>query len=264
MSKNKVPILNIPLTKYISSSDSPGSKLSDSSSEDVIHECINNMDIRYEVKKSNDYVITSDELKYEQKLYKYKKELARRNIKLIISEEDLKKCHKDNSEILYLRLSLCSSESCKKTSRSAPNSLREPNDEIKHTARKSTSNRSRTNSLAKNKDSCTIEKLTKQIKLSDKEYIINYIVSIKTYNVFKIENTDQLISCYGILDNEVYGNTLVNYDIKEVFYGEHKYEIMISPSFNNFCPYMIITSTKNQNIENFMNILQDIINSVNF
>lgn len=66
----KVPILNIP-------------NLSDSSEDDVLHECIRNINILYE-QLENQIIINSDELKYYNKLYDYKKKLSKKIFHFIL------------------------------------------------------------------------------------------------------------------------------------------------------------------------------------
>ena len=77
-----------------------------SSDDDIIHEAINNMHIRTDLKKAHEQISTPRELKCDNRLYKYKKELACRNIEFIMTESDLRKCHSDQSETLYLQITL--------------------------------------------------------------------------------------------------------------------------------------------------------------
>lgn len=101
MSKYNLPPLNLQSCNSLKDSDS-----NDSTSEDIIHNCINDMHIRYDFKKSDDQIATPNELKNEHKLYRYKKELSRRHIEFIMTEEDLKKCHNDYSDTLILQITL--------------------------------------------------------------------------------------------------------------------------------------------------------------
>ena len=95
-SKFNLPTLN--LSKF--------SDINSSSDDEVIHNVINNMHIKTDLRKSSDQIATSSELKYDNRLYKYKKELANRDIEFIMTETDLKKCHSDQSEVLYLQITL--------------------------------------------------------------------------------------------------------------------------------------------------------------
>ena len=120
-SKFGLPILN--LSKF-SEELIPISE--SSSCDDIIHEVINNMHIKTDFKKLNEQISTPRELRCDNRLYKYKKELSCRDIEFIMTESDLRKCHNDQSETLYLQITLIdrnSEKNSKSMIQSSPNIL---------------------------------------------------------------------------------------------------------------------------------------------
>jgi hypothetical protein len=233
------------------------------------------MHIRCDLRRSNDQVSTPDELRNDNRIYRYKRELARRNIEFIMTEEDLRKCHNDTSEVLFLKITLCSS-GIQGTPKSASHKEIKPPIEKK---------RLRASSLFNNKP-----KISPKLKISDtpipidnlrssrksvrseKEinnftitikrvsYLINYKWSSIPYSSYKIENVNEVISCYGILDNEISLKDLKDHEIHDTFYNDRVHQIITPHIFDGFCTYMIVCILgTNYTIDFFVNIFPNII-----
>lgn len=293
MSNHTLPPLNLSPSNIIleSRSPSPSPKSSqsfsdlidDSISDDTMHDCIKNMYIKYNHKKSNNQITSADELRNEYKLYRYKMELASRNIEFFMTEEDLKKCHYDSSGILPLQITVCSQLNFVKPrdkSKSAPQSPKDG--EFKNSSQSGSfdGKKSRTKSLFNKKPQPKSEKpdvhidlipnteIIKSsnitIKIKKIDYVINYKLSPNSYSSFKIENTNEKLSCFGILDSEVSISELKNHIIHDIVYNDRKYQIITPYVFDGFCTCMIICIIgTNYTIDFFIKILPDIINVFN-
>src|SRR5580658_7697432 len=89
----------------------PSGECTESSSDENIHECIRDMNIKYNIKPNNNNkydktisTASSSDLKFYNKLYHYKKNLAKRNIEFFMTDTDLIDINNDNSNPLQLRI----------------------------------------------------------------------------------------------------------------------------------------------------------------
>ena len=243
-SKYGLPMLN--LSKF-SEESIPISE--SSSNDDIIHEVINNMHIKTDLKKTNEQIVTPRELKCDNRLYKYKKELACRDIEFIMTESDLRKCHNNHSETLYLQITYIetNSQSLIKSSPDilinndsgrgsrSPNILISKNDSEKRSRSTSlsgiftTKNKKAPRSPKLSSENCspknspkispkvsflidTPKKTTadpKVVHIAGNEYVINYKLTECLYSVFKVKNVHNVITCYGIFDSDLSGRELM-------------------------------------------------------
>lgn len=284
-SKFGLPMLNLPKISEdkILISDS-------SSDEDIIHDVINNMHIKTDLKKLNEQISTPSELKYDNRLYKYKKELACRNIEFIMNETDLIKCHNDKSEMLYLQISLIDNnpniivnehEIPTKNSSNiltnsgkrfksgtlsgifTPKSKRTPRSPklspvVSHSSKLSPV-RNDSPKVSFVEDEIVEPKI---INIAGNDYSINYKLSDYPYSIFKIKNVYNTITCYGICDPDISGNVLLNsgYDSHNIF----NHEVMMPKTFDKFQSCMLICTSVPYNIVSFMYILPSIIAELKF
>jgi hypothetical protein len=292
-SKFGLPILNLPKL-----SEDPVPISDSSSDEDIIHDMINNMHIKTDFKKLNEQISSPSELKYDSRLYKYKKELACRNIEFIMNQSDLIKCHNDKSGIIYLQITLIDND---------PNiAINEYEIPVKNSTNSNSGKRFRSGSLSgifspKNKktprspkissikndslkisaiknDSLKISAIkddssksltvdnqiveAKIINIAGNDYSINYKLSDYPYSIFKIKNVYNTITCYGICDPDMSGNELLNsgYDSHNIF----NYEVIMPKIFDKFQSCMLICTSAPYNIVSFIDILPSIITELKF
>ena len=175
----------------------------------------------------------SDELKYYNQIYQYKKELANRNVKFHISAQDLMDLHHDHSPILHLNI------------------VRRVSDT------QLILNGSRDKKLVRSKtvDTAKIKPLTYQMIWLIKDYKIYYHHDDKKYNIFIIEK-DAIgkITCVGGDDHKIKTTKLLHkkYKIKTINHVDIIYK---SCDF----AYPMYISCKDMTIGDFMNNLQPLL-----
>lgn len=227
---------------------------------------INSINITSKNQDSNIFIKPKD-LEYYNKLYKYKKNLEKRDIVFYLSDNDLIDIHNDKSDILYLRIVKGSNETEK------PKPIIPPlTPKLDHTRKSSRQNSPKPKSpkhkrtYSKSYDeSREIRDMIDLLKIQQQTMMINnitctinYTETHEKYKLFKIESIDGVISCNG-MDNKTIKieNLLIkNYEIKNVEYNDIKYEI-ITPEFDLFISPMfveIITHNISHSIGDFITI----------
>lgn len=198
---------------------------------------------------SNIFIKPKD-LEYYNKLYKYKKNLEKRDIVFYLSDNDLIDIHNDKSEILYLKIVKGSNETEKQKTVIPP--LTPKMDNIKRSSRQNSPKpkspkhkRSYSKSYDESReirdmiDLLKIQQLTMMI--NNISCTINYTDSYETFKLFKIESVNGVISCYGMDNKSIQVAELLikDYEVKEIEYNNIKYEC-ISPEFDLFVSPMYI------------------------
>ncbi len=249
--------------------------------EKIYTNIIKNINVKYENKNNEQATTNFKDLELLNEIYECKLNLEKRKIIPYITDSDLIKLNKDNSEILYLRL--VKEET---TSNDIPN-----NDSIRHFKKHGDSynlkyKHKRHNSDKKNSSNISssiiklktpirnstskiaevTHKLNKHITINNNDFIITFKTKSDLYSVFKIENKNNKINCTGTFDNLIKIKELIsnNYDSNSIEYNMCKYNI-ITPNFDNFVSPMFIEIATNDlkyTTENFMNIFQYIINNI--
>ncbi|SRR5258708_23703922 len=259
--KHNIPKLNI-------------SNLSESSSEEG-NSVISNMTIKYKNITPNNFT-NSDELKYYNKIFSYKKSLALREIHYYMTDEDLiALSHNDNQDPLYLRITYSanlktsakdlSKDSSKDSSRESSKSPKSKKNAISDRV----NNRSRSLSCAKTITRAKTDDTTNSktflcnivIYINNIEYKIGYKNTTVKYNLFKIYTAFERISCTGLDDNQISSDILAkdNYDTLSVPYNNIKYDIIYIIKFKDFLKPMYISSDKNITLTQFVESLQSIM-----
>ena len=112
------------------------------------------------------------------------------------------------------------------------------------------------------------KKSSKVIDINNEDYVVTYRVTEKyDYPVFKIENKNGTISCFGTFDNQINATQLLklNYDVKTIIMNDCKYHLIVAPTFDGFVtPVIISTIDHNLTVAYFMDIFQDIIHGIIF
>ena len=180
-----------------------------------------------------DKLHNTDELKYYNQIYQYKKELANRNVKFHISAKDLMDLHHDVSPIIHLNITRRASDSllCNNPKKLV-----------------------RSKTIDVSKPVGKIEPLKYQTIWLIKDYKIYYYHDTKKYNLFIIEKDVGKITCVGGDDHKIKTSKLLhqNYMIKtmndvDIIYKtcDFTYPMYIS------CKYMTMSD--------FMNNLQTLL-----
>lgn len=211
--------------------------------EVVKHEWIKNINLSYNSKTLNT-LTNSEELKYFNILYKYKINLANKNLNIYLSDDDLISLNNNTNSVINLQLVPCISKS---KTRSEPSSVRNSpkleSSSVRHSLKRSSSQRSKTSDI-ENKS-----KLTK-LNINNIDYTISYKITKAHFNLFKFEKSRDVIKCFGILDQQAkLGSQAINYNLISV----ESFEIYSTPSLFNNAIYIV--SKESFTVEQFLNCL---------
>lgn len=201
--------------------------LSDSS-DDGIHECISHIHVDYDARKS----VSPEQLKYYNKLYQYKKDLANRQIQFHIKDQDLIALHHDTSETLHLSITRRHSDHLKDRSKSVSRS------KTADAVPRKILYESCPTVLGKDKKiKIGLKSDKKELKKSDEDNITIFVNTIQRviyydnhdqlYYIFRIELKDK-IYCHGEQDSNVDTTLLARsyYTADTIHYQDLTYDIV--------------------------------------
>lgn len=241
---------NIPILKLNDITDYSNSE------EEYKNTLIKNIEIDF---KLVNYLSNSEKLKFYKKMYDYKKDLDSREIQYHISDMDLIELHKNSSDVLHIQLTpLIKSD----VYIIKPKKIKSLSARVE----KSTKNQNIKRTKTAPSEYKYINKETfKKVSISNQLYNIYYSHSNLKFFVFKIINKNSKIYCEGTEDNLVRISELENYNIKDIYLENIKYDIIyINPMYEFKNPMFICQYENKITIEEFLNYISSLLSNFVF
>ncbi|HSW77041.1 MAG TPA: hypothetical protein VLG50_08335 [Candidatus Saccharimonadales bacterium] len=202
-------------------------------------------------KRKPDILSNSDAVKYFNQMYLAKMELAKRDIVIHITDDDLLLLTKHESILNLQLIPYISSNTTNNTTKikvkSNPSSARG-------------SPKSSTKNINKSKTEDSKITLSKCIHINDINYMIQYRNSITTFDFFKltwVNNNNNILNCYGLL-KQFHSKDYINdkYKVREICYNNKIYTFIYDTSHPLSFPTFIVLNQFTMTVSDLLLVLQ--------